>query len=185
MVNQPKPIVAIFGGSFDPPHKAHQRIVEKALEILEIEKLIVVPAYLNPFKHASHASASQRLEWCHTLFDNIPHVCVDDYEIKQAKSITTFQSVKHFNTTYNVKYLIIGSDNLSTLSEWDNFQWLNTHIEWVIFKREKYPINTDKLHSWQVISLNEDISSTEIREQNKIEYIDNKIKHSVKQILKG
>ena len=58
MVNQSKPTVAIFGGSFDPPHKGHQRIVEKATEVLDIDKLIVVPAYLNPFKTSSLANAA-------------------------------------------------------------------------------------------------------------------------------
>jgi nicotinate-nucleotide adenylyltransferase len=53
--------VAIFGGSFDPPHKGHQNIVQRALETLEIDKLIILPAYLNPFKQNSLASAKQFL----------------------------------------------------------------------------------------------------------------------------
>ncbi|HHE07967.1 MAG TPA: ribosome silencing factor RsfS, partial [Chlorobaculum parvum] len=42
--------VAIFGGSFDPPHMGHQGIVQRAVEVLDIDKLIVLPAFLNPFK---------------------------------------------------------------------------------------------------------------------------------------
>jgi len=184
LVNQTKPTVAIFGGSFDPPHKAHQRIVEKAVESLEIDKLIVIPAYLNPFKTSSLASAQKRLLWCHTLFDEIPNVMVDDYEINQGKSTTTSQSVKHLNRLYDVKYLILGSDNLSTLTKWHEFEWLNQHIIWVIVTREGHTVQTEELLNWKVLTLNEKASSTQIRDEIILEYIDKKIENSVKQILK-
>ena len=184
MVNRSKPVVAIFGGSFDPPHKAHQRIVEKALASLEIDELIVVPAYLNPFKTSSLATAEQRLAWCHTLFDEIPNVIVDEYEIREGKSTRTSQSVKHFNNNYDVKYLILGSDNLSTLTQWHAFDWLNKNIQWVIFTRNGHKVNTDGLLSWKVIALDAQVSSTEIRESQAVKEIDKKIANSVKQILK-
>jgi len=185
LVNQSKPKVAIFGGSFDPPHKAHQAIVQSAIENLDIDKLIVVPAYLNPFKSSSLASAEQRLAWCHTLFDAIPRVSVDDYEIKEGKSIRTSQTVKHFNQRYEVRYLIVGSDNLSTLTQWHEFDWLNQHISWVVFTREGHGLVLDALRSSRVIVLNENVSSTEIREEQTFGKVDKKIEKSVKQILKG
>lgn len=185
MVNQFRPKVAIFGGSFDPPHAAHQAIVQSALENLDIDKLIVVPAYLNPFKSSSLASAEQRLQWCHTLFDDIPNVFVDDYEIKAGKSIRTSQSVKHFNQHYEVHFLIIGSDNLSTLTKWHEFEWLNAQIEWVIVTREGYELKLDSLRSWTILPLNEMVSSTKIREEKLLSKVDKKIEQSVKQILKG
>jgi len=159
--------------------------VQNALKNLDIDKLIVVPAYLNPFKSSSLASAEQRLQWCHALFDEIPNVVVDDYEIRAGKSIRTSQSVKHFNQHYDVHYLIIGSDNLSTLTKWHEFEWLNEQIEWVIFTREGYKLKLDSLRSWTILPLNETVSSTEIREEKTYNKVDKKIKHSVKQILKG
>ena len=184
MVNQSKPEVAIFGGSFDPPHKGHQQIVLKAVEELDIDKLIVLPAYLNPFKDASLASPAKRLEWCHQIFDNIPKVTVDDYEIRQNKSVRTSQSVKHFNETCTVKYLLIGSDNLSTLTQWHEFGWLNNHIVWVIITRKGYPVETKGLRSWRVMEFDFPTSSTTIREGKELHYIDNKIKQSVQKTIK-
>lgn len=185
MVNQFKPSVAIFGGSFDPPHEGHQRIVEKASEDLDIDILLVVPAYLNPFKRSSLASASKRLEWCHKLFDSLVNVRVDDYEIKQGKSITTSQSVKYFNRMYDVKYLIVGSDNVSSLQQWHDFEWLNKQITWVIITRNTHPIKTHSLQKWKVLTLDVPISSTAIRSTKDLDNIDTKIKESVKEILKG
>jgi nicotinate-nucleotide adenylyltransferase len=185
LVNRPKPTVAIFGGSFDPPHAGHQEIVQKAIETLEIDKLLIVPAYLNPFKTSSLAHAEQRLDWCHQIFDSIPGVLVDDYEIRQGRSTTTSQSVKHFQKRYDVKYLIIGSDNLSTLTKWHAFEWLNDTVTWVIVPREGYTLETDKLHSWQLLTPCSDASSTRIREEGHWKDVDNKIIESVKNILKG
>ena len=185
MVNRPKPAVAIFGGSFDPPHRGHQEIVQKALKSLDIDKLLVLPAYLNPFKSSSLASAEQRLIWCHQLFDEIPNVIVDDYEIRQGKSIRTSQSVKHFSDTYEIKYLIIGADNLSTLTKWHEFEWLNKTITWVIVTRMGYELNTSMLHSWRVLTLDTPVSSTYIRKKKQLEDVDSKIKDSVKNTLKG
>jgi nicotinate-nucleotide adenylyltransferase len=185
LVNIPKPAAAIFGGSFDPPHKGHQAIVQKAAATLDIDQLIVLPAYLNPFKTSSLASAQQRLQWCHLLFDEIPKVLVSDYESKEGKSTRTSQSVKHFNKNFDVKYLIIGSDNLSTLTQWHEFEWLNTHVTWVIVTREGYSINPDSLREYKVLTINEEANSTKIRELKDLEHVDTKIESSVKQILKG
>ena len=184
MVNQSKPTVAIFGGSFDPPHKGHQQIVENATKNLEIDTLLVVPAYLNPFKTSSLASASKRLEWCRTLFSNSEKVIVDDYEIRQGKSTYTSQTVKHFNMMYTVKYLIIGADNLSSLSQWHEFEALNAQITWVIVTREGYDLEVEGLLNWIVLSLNTPVSSTQIREEQKVHHVDKQIEASVKKILK-
>ncbi len=184
MVNQSKPTVAIFGGSFDPPHRGHQQIVEIATKNLDIDKLLVVPAYLNPFKTSSFASASKRLEWCRTLFSNSANVIVDNYEINQGKSTYTSETLKHFNITYNVKYLIIGADNLSSLSQWHEFDVLNTQITWVIITREGYQTNVSGLNNWKILTLNAPISSTEIREEQNVYHVDKKIEKSVKKTLK-
>ena len=185
MVNHQKPTIAIFGGSFDPPHKGHQLIVEKAIENLQIDKLFVVPAYLNPFKTSTLADAPTRLSWCHTLFDSIDRVKVDDYEIKEGKSTVTSQSVKHFNQTYNVKYLIIGSDNLSTLTKWHAFEWLNETVTWVIATRDNHHLDTDELNNWELLPIEAPMSSTQIREEKDLQFIDEKIRTSVKHILEG
>ena len=185
MVKQGKQVVAMFGGSFDPPHIGHQDIVEKAIKSLDIEKLLVVPAYLNPFKTSSLASAAQRLTWCHTLFDTVDKVMVDDYEIQEGKSTTTSQSIKHFNQSYDVKYLIIGSDNLSTLTKWHAFDWLNETITWVIATRDDHHLDTDELKNWKILPINAAISSTQIREEKNLQFIDTKIRESVKHTLEG
>ncbi|MCB4748185.1 MAG: nicotinate (nicotinamide) nucleotide adenylyltransferase [Sulfurovum sp.] len=185
MVNNTRLTVAVFGGSFDPPHQGHQQIVIEVLKHLNIDKLIILPTYLNPFKSSSLSDASQRFEWCKDLFSNTPKVIVSDYEIKQNRSVKTVESIKYFQKYYNVQYLIIGSDNLSTVTQWYNFNWLNKEITWVVVTRPGFSLITQMLYSWKLLTLNMSISSSQIKKSGQTEYIDKKIVSSVKYILKG
>jgi len=185
LVNQSKPTVAIYGGSFDPPHFGHQRIIEKAIEDLDIDQLIVLPTYLNPFKTTSSVSAKKRLEWCHTLFGKINKVVIDDFETTQKRAVTTFESIEHLNAQYQVKYLIIGADNLSTLDKWYKYEWLNKHIIWVIATREGYNTKIDGLREYRFLNIDVEISSTEIRDKHDYSKVDSKIKASVEKNLLG
>ena len=175
--------IAIFGGSFDPPHKGHQLIVSKAVAILDIDRLVIVPAYLNPFKQNSLAPAKLRLQWCQTLFDPLEKVSVSDYEIVQGKSIYTADTVKHFQKMYDVKYLIIGSDNLESLTKWHQYEWLNQQVIWVVATRRDSSFDTSMLRKWIKIELDEAISSTHIRSTQQLDGIDQRISDSVKQVF--
>jgi len=185
LVKSARLTVALFGGSFDPPHRGHQQIVQEALRVLDIDKLIVVPAYLNPFKSSSLADAPQRLAWCRSVFEEIPKVIVSDYEIRQNRSVKTSQTLRHFNTCYDVKYIIVGADNLSTLTQWHDFAWLNKQITWVVVSRPGYRLNTDILDSWYLLTLNVPVSSSQIRKEKQLTEIDTQIVDSVKTILQG
>ena len=70
--------IALFGGSFDPPHLGHYSIVHALLEIKEIDEIIVMPTYLNPFKDASFAPAELRLRWLKEIFKEERKVTVSD-----------------------------------------------------------------------------------------------------------
>ncbi len=183
MVKRSKPSVALFGGSFDPPHAGHQAIVETVAKRPDIDKLIVVPAYLNPFKTASHATAAQRLAWCHQLFGHIPKVEVDAYEIEQGRSVTTAETLRHFQESYDVNYLVIGADNLSGLTRWHQFAWLNDTVTWLIVTRKGHTLQTDTLRDYEVITLDLPYSSTEIRDNGQFDDVDRSIRESVQTLL--
>ncbi|NEW59959.1 nicotinate (nicotinamide) nucleotide adenylyltransferase [Sulfurovum sp. bin170] len=155
--------VALYGGSFDPPHIGHLAIVEEALKSLGINRLIVVPTFLNPFKTDSHHSPDERLKQSNKLFGKIPKVLVDDYEIQEGKATSSAKTLRHFQKRYSVKYIIIGADNLDSITKWYNFNWLNSNITWVIATRAGYKLDTTALQKFKILKVEMDISSTEIR----------------------
>ena len=175
--------IAIFGGSFDPPHRGHQAVVEKALKELDIDKLIILPAFLNPFKESSLASPQKRLQWCHMLFDTLPGVEISDYEIRSGRPVYTSESLRYFQQFYDVAYLIIGADNLATITQWHEFERINNVITWVIADRGDHPLHAEMLKHTKLLKVDTPVSSTDIRQSGDLSMVDKRIQEEVKTLL--
>lgn len=173
--------VAIFGGSFDPPHFGHKIITKSALDTLDIDKLIVVPAYLNPFKTTSFASSNKRLDWCKEVFKDNNKVLVSDFEVVNKNSYSS-NTIEYFKNIYDVKYLIIGADNLLSLDKWHKFEWINNNITWVIVSRDGINIKNNPVKNWIKLDVEANISSTLIRDKKIFNSVDKEIKDDIKRI---
>jgi len=161
-------LFALFGGSFDPPHFGHLEIIKKSIEILDIDKLIVVPTYLNPFKKRFFLPPKARFEKLRKLINEYPKVEVSNFEINQKRAVPTIETLEHLEKKYNPKYIIIGADNLENIEKWKNFKELNSKVIWVIATRDGYSLKTKKLNRFKILKIDAKISSTEIREKYKI-----------------
>jgi len=177
--------IAIFGGSFDPPHIAHENIVHEVIENINVDKLFVVPTYLSPFKDKFHLEPQERFELLTTLFETDKKVIVSDFEIMQNRAVSTIETVRYFYKKYNLKniYLIIGADNLQTLHLWNDFEKLQELVKFIVISREGYEVKNDIIHC-KVINMDIDISSTFLRENFDLEYIPKKIQQKVQNIWK-
>lgn len=153
--------IALFGGSFDPPHSGHLEVVKAALNTLEIDRLIIVPAFQNPFKEGTRASGAQRLEWLKEMFAPFEKVEISDYEISKKRPVYTIETVEYFGVDADSIYVIIGADNLSGLPKWHRFDDLNRKVKWVIAKRGNIVIP----EGMTVLEVNSPLSSTECRTQ--------------------
>lgn len=129
--------LAIYGGSFDPPHKGHVAIIEEALATLDIDLLIIVVAYQNPFKSRYRSSATKRLEWIRTITQKYEKVVCSDYEILQNRPVPTIESVRYFQQHYQPSkmYLLLGQDNFLQLHKWHCFESLRQLLCFVVFER--------------------------------------------------
>jgi len=171
--------IAIFGGSFDPPHLGHEVVVIQSLKVLrDIDKLIVVPTYLNPFKTESFLSSEIRFNLVKKLFEDEKKVYVSDYEIQQNKSVYTIDTVKFLKKQYNAKkvYLIVGADNVEKLHLWHQYDELINFVEVVVVSRKDYTCDCI------TIKVDVDVSSTQLRQELDLDLIPKKIQNEVKQI---
>ncbi len=84
-----------YGGTFDPPHSGHQKIIRYLADLPNVQTVIVTPAYLSPFKQDSLASPEQRLAWMHRLFDG-PNIMIDDSE---CMLVVVFIQKKQYNAS--------------------------------------------------------------------------------------
>jgi nicotinate-nucleotide adenylyltransferase len=176
------PVVAWYGGTFDPPHTGHQQIVAHLVSLSWIDRIIVTPAWLNPFKSHTLASPEKRLEWCRTVFAH-PKVTVDAGEVQAGHSVYTADTIDRLGASYDVRYLVIGADNLATIEQWHAFEHLNETMTWLVFEREGYDTGYDKLKSYKRFALDAPISSSQIRETQSTENIDKSIAQHVQKLL--
>ncbi|MDD5158887.1 MAG: nicotinate (nicotinamide) nucleotide adenylyltransferase [Sulfuricurvum sp.] len=151
--------LALYGGSFDPPHAGHVRIVTEALKVLPVDRLIIVPASLNPFKTTVRANSKVRYQWLKTIFADYQNVEISDFEIRQNRSTPTIETVEYYANFYEEIYLIIGADNLEKLQQWHRFDELNRMVHWVVASRGEISIPKNMIS----LTINEKISSTDFR----------------------
>jgi len=171
--------VAIFGGSFDPIHKGHIKIIEELSK--RFDKVIVLPNYLNPLKHNFSAPPKKRIEWIKKSI-NQKNVEISDYEIKQNKPCYTIDTIKHFLKNYDKISFVIGADNLSTLKDWKNIDELKKLITFLVVSRDD-----KKSNEFETINLDIKISSTEIRKnpQNYKKYLPEIVADEIINFYKG
>ncbi|RVZ04777.1 nicotinate (nicotinamide) nucleotide adenylyltransferase [Helicobacter pylori] len=157
--------LALYGGSFDPLHKAHLAIIDQTLELLPFAKLIVLPAYQNPFKKPCFLDAKTRFRELKRALKGMPRVLLSDFEIKQERAVPTIESVLHFQKLYCPKtlYLVIGADCLRHLSSWTNATELLKRVELVVFERIGYEEIQFKGHYHPLKGIDAPISSSAIR----------------------
>ncbi|MGM0519255.1 MAG: nicotinate (nicotinamide) nucleotide adenylyltransferase [Campylobacterota bacterium] len=172
--------LAIFGGSFDPVHIAHEQIVYKAIDSFDIDKLEIVPTYLNPFKSSYDLSPKKRYELLVKTFYANDKIDICDFEIKQNRKVPSIKTVLYLKKLYNPSkiYLIIGEDNLENLDKWYKIDELKELVEFIIVTRPGYNLDINK--DFKVLNVNIDISSTKLRDNINLDFIPEKIKEEFK-----
>lgn len=113
--------IAMFGGSFNPPHIGHLQLAQAFIEELKLDTLLLVPVFSPPHKAANEmASPKHRLNMCRLLERYNPKIKASDIEIKRGGSSYTVDTLKALKTLYpdSVLHLIIGADMYMSLQSW-------------------------------------------------------------------
>ena len=120
-------IVAVFGGSFNPPHIAHVLAVTLVLSTHDIHRVVVVPTYKHPFSKAL-APYEERLKMCELAMGWIPRVEVSRVEGELGGESRTLRTIEHLRDTHpdwNLR-LVIGADILVEAAKWHGFDAIQT-----------------------------------------------------------
>ena len=141
--------VALFGGAFDPPHRAHRAVTEACVAQLGVDRLIVLPSGAHPWKGVSYgASAADRLALCEVAFAGLPKVEVSDFEQRGAGVAYTIDTLRAFRAQLGADaqlYFLIGSDNLADLPRWREAHAAMALAQFVTVPRAGVPVDAATL----------------------------------------
>jgi nicotinate-nucleotide adenylyltransferase len=141
--------VAIYGGSFNPVHSGHVGVARKALADLALDRLIIVPAYVSPFKTGSAAdgvsfSPEERLRLVRLAFADVPKAVVDERELRRGGVSYAIDTVREVRAELerglaegdSLKlYFIVGEDSVAGLPRWREYGELVRLCEFASYPR--------------------------------------------------
>lgn len=109
--------VALFGGSFDPPHLGHQQVVQAVIDQHLFDQVWYVPVGNHDFGKQL-ALAADRVAMLELIAQ--PHTRIETYELEHPGTSYTHQTITALQETYPEHEFswIIGSDQLASLYKW-------------------------------------------------------------------
>jgi nicotinate-nucleotide adenylyltransferase len=114
--------VALFGGSFDPPHLGHLAVARAAREALELDSVLFAPVGLQPLKTAGHsASFEDRVAMTGLAIADDPAFelsLIDAPEFAPNYTADTVMRLRERLPSGAKLFLLLGADSFRTLAQW-------------------------------------------------------------------
>ena len=146
--------IAIYGGSFDPPHKGHVLLAENLARECNADKVIIIPAYSSPFKDGTVAKGTDRLAMCRHTF-TAPIFEISAIEInREGKSYTveTLKDIKKYHPDDNL-FLFMGDDMFLSLKNWYKYKEILSLCTVVAAARTDDLSHISKMKAYAITSL--------------------------------
>lgn len=114
--------IGIYGGTFGPVHVGHVEGAKYALKALELDRLLIIPAYTAPHKSsvADMPTPQQRLEMLSLAFAGEESITVSDLELRRGGISYTYQTLQDLRQQYpeDAFFLIMGDDMFLSVDTW-------------------------------------------------------------------
>ena len=174
--NSPRRRVALFFGSFNPLHVGHYEIMRHVLANGDADELRLIVTPKNPSGKADLADANVRLENARrAIRKRRLNVTVSDVEFHLPEPTYTIQTLEYLDETEPdaQHILVIGADNLASLSRWYRYQDLIDKYEIWVYPRAGVDLESECARHNAASTLKRiipldgplwDISSTRIRQ---------------------
>jgi len=151
-------VIAVYGGSFDPPHLAHTLVAAYVLAAHAVDLLLVVPTAEHPFDKRL-APFEHRMRMCELAMRDLHRVEVSPVEEALQRPSLTLRTLEHLQHHYPDAQLrlVIGSDLLPELAAWHRVERVQELAPLLVVPRAGYSAAAHDLPALPAIS------STEIR----------------------
>jgi nicotinate-nucleotide adenylyltransferase len=163
--------IAVFGGTFDPPTKAHEGIITACLEQPAIDEVWVMPSGQRPDKpHMSdNAARLAMLELVKAdTFHDDSRLVVSDFEQQLPQPTETRWTVRALRQAYPGYrfWHVCGADVYHRMPTWEGGEELRRNLGMLVVERDGYelPAETLQIKQLQAPQVDAAASSTRLRE---------------------
>ena len=160
--------LGFFGGSFNPPHEGHKRIIEYCSK--KFDKFLVIPNYNSPETDKEVMVSYEHR--CNMLKLQLKRkkIYIDDYEAKSNQTNYTYLTIQYLKKKYKEYdiYMILGKDQLNNLANWCNLNFILDNVKLICFDRKIISNKNKQTYDVEYIDFKCSISSTDIREKIKM-----------------
>jgi len=147
--------IALFGGSFDPPHLGHIALVKAALEHLHIDELWLIPVGLPVHRKLSgKATDTQRLDWLSEIFNDEEPVKIVDWEMQNSNPTPAIDTLRRFQkeNQHMIPTWLMGMDSFLDLPNWVDYPEHQKLCNLAVFHRKG--VKDDVItNTWKSIGL--------------------------------
>ena len=163
---------ALFGGSFDPVHLAHLSLARCAVEQLDLDRLLWVPAG-NPWQKPGVSAAEHRRAMVQLMIDGEARFAIDDSELQREGASYTIDTVRsHLTIKPDAQlFLVIGQDQYARFNTWRDWPELLAKITLAVAARAGEEVQAAAEveavpHRMQKLAMSAmQFSSTQVREK--------------------
>lgn len=162
--------LAVFGGTFDPPHVAHLVVAQDVVEALDLDALWFVPARVPPHKQDESFSPGRvRVEMLRAAMDDDARLGVSDVELERDGPSFTVDTLRELGDRLprTRLHFVLGVDQFAEFGSWKDPGEVARLSRLVVISREgDTPRQVDpgvEVPHELVPVTRIDVSSTEIR----------------------
>lgn len=171
--------VALFGGSFDPPHHGHTAIATAAADVFDLDQVLFAPVGRQPLKpEGRSAPFADRLAMVELACRTDPRFAASDLDAPRTDSTPnyTVQTLATLHETMpDVRlFNLAGADSFLGLRRWHEPERLLELAEWVVVSRPGFPLadlsplgltpyQKGRVHLLQTV--HEDVAATNLRDR--------------------
>ena len=153
--------VAVFGGSFNPPHVAHVLAVAYVLACADVDRVLVVPCFRHPFAK-SLAPFAARMEMCRLAFADLARVEISNVEEElggDSLTVRTLERLAERHPDWAMR-LVVGADVVHEMDRWTSPDRVRALAPPIILGRVGFALPKDLADAAAVLP---EVSSTAIR----------------------
>jgi nicotinate-nucleotide adenylyltransferase len=171
--------VALFGGSFDPPHHGHIAIATAAADVFDLDSVLFAPVGRQPLKAGGAPTPfADRLAMVELACSLDPRFAVSELDAPRPDGAPNY-TVDTLETLHETMpdarlFNLVGADSFLDLPRWQGSERLLELAEWIVVSRPRFPLadltplgltphQRGRVHLLQTV--HEDVAATGLRER--------------------